>query len=133
MRVAGDGNIGDRGGQSAPGPEIMRFDGFEEERVAFLRRPGNTGDGRHAPGVVEVSTDNARTGASSVRITVCEGDVEPKGDDNQTERAELESRRHAFVGRDVWGKNGLRPEWHSVKRYFLSNSRLRASRRGSVR
>ena len=35
-------------------------------------------------------------------LAVREGDIEQKGDDgNRTERAELDSGRHAFVG-DVW-------------------------------
>jgi hypothetical protein len=36
-------------------------------------------------------------------LAVREGDIEQEGDDgNRTKRAELDSGRHAFVGRDVW-------------------------------
>ena len=100
---AGDAGVGDRAGQSVRGPEIVRFDGFEGDSVASFWRPGNAGDGRYAPGAVAVSADYARTGTKSVRITVREGDIEQTGDDGkQTERAELDSGRHAFVGHDVW-------------------------------
>jgi len=100
---AGDAGVGERAGQSVRGLEIVRFDGFEGDSVASFWRPGDAGDGRYAPGAVAVSTDYARTGTKSVRITVREGDIEQKGDHgNQTERAELDSGRHAFVGRDVW-------------------------------
>ena len=100
---AGDADAGDRAGPSVRGPEIVRFDGFEGDTVASFWRPGNAGDGRYAPGAVAVSADYARTGTKSVRIIVREGDIEQTGDDGkQTERAELDSGRHALVGRDVW-------------------------------
>jgi hypothetical protein len=99
----GDADGGDRAGPSVRGPEIVRFDGFEGDTVASFWRPGNAGDGRYAPGAVAVSADYARTGTKSVRIVVREGDIEQTGDDGkQTERAELDSGRHALVGRDVW-------------------------------
>jgi hypothetical protein len=90
-------------GQVYRGPEIERFDGFEADSVASFWRAGNAGDGRYAPGAVAVTTDYARTGNKSVRITVKEGDIEQVGDDGKlTERAELDSGRHPLVGRDVW-------------------------------
>jgi hypothetical protein len=99
----GDSGAGDRAGQNSRGPEIVRFDGFEADSVASFWRAGNAGDGRYAPGAVAVSTDYARTGTRSARITVREGDIQQTGDDGlQTERAELDSGRHPFVGRDVW-------------------------------
>ncbi len=100
---AADSDAGHRAGQIVRGPEIVRFDGFEGDSVASFWRPGDAGDGRYAPGAVAVSTDYARTGTKSVRITVRESDIEQIGDDGkQTERAELDSGKHAFVGRDVW-------------------------------
>jgi hypothetical protein len=100
---AGDPEVGEHAGEHFRGPEIVRFDGFEADSVASFWRPSNAGDGRYAPGAVAVSADYARTGGKSVRITVHEGDIEQTGDDGkQTERAELDSGRHAFVGRDVW-------------------------------
>ena len=95
---------------------------------------------RYAPGAVAVSTDYARAGTRSVRITVHEGDIEQTGDDGkQTERAELDSGKHAFVGRDVWyGFSFLIPPGFPVvdnrlviaqwKQYGLTGSPLVAER-----
>ena len=99
----GDADAGDRTRQTVTGPDIVRFDGFEGDSVAAFWRAGNAGDGRYAPGAIAVSADCARTGVKSVRITVREGDIDQIGDDGKhTERAELDSGKHAFVGRDVW-------------------------------
>jgi hypothetical protein len=89
--------------KTTPGPAISLFDGFEGDSLAPFWRPGNYGDGRYAPGAVVISKDYARAGTRSVRITVREGDIVQVGDDGlRTERAELDSGRHPFVGRDVW-------------------------------
>jgi hypothetical protein len=57
-----------------------------------------------------------RSGKACVKITVKEGDVEQVGDDGmKTERAELDSGKHRFVGRDVWyGFSFLVPEGFPV-------------------
>src|SRR5262245_54724365 len=101
MRVAGDGNIGDRAGQSVRGPEIVRFDGFGEDWLAFIWGPGNPGGGRRASSRFRPSTPELAPAPSG--ITDRDGDVEPERDDNdQTARAELESgkrvRRAPSVG-----------------------------------
>ena len=55
------------------------------------------------PGAVTLSNTYTRTGNRSVRITVKQGDIEQMGgDDKLTERAELDSGKHPFLGRDVW-------------------------------
>jgi hypothetical protein len=132
--------VGDPEASTNRGPKIVRFDGFEEKSIASFWRPGNTGDGRYVPGAVAVSTDYARTGSKAVRITVREGDIEQIGDDGKkTERAELDSGRHAFVGRDVWdGFSFLIPPGFPVidnrlvvaqwKQYGVSGSPLVAER-----
>jgi hypothetical protein len=84
-------------------PGVSLFDGFEDEAVATFWRAGNAGEGRFEPRAVAISQKFARAGSSSVQITVREGDIEQKGDDGKlTERAELDSGKHAFVGRDAW-------------------------------
>jgi hypothetical protein len=89
--------------QSALGPGFSLFDQFEGDSLAPFWRPGNYGAGRYAPGAIALSKDYARTGTQSVRITVREGDIEQVGDDGlRTERAELDSGQHPFLGRDVW-------------------------------
>jgi hypothetical protein len=127
---AGDADIGDRAAQRVVGREIVRFDGFEGDSVASFWRPANAGDGRYEPGAIGVSAEYARTGAKSVRITVREGDIEQTGDDGkQTERAELDSGRHAFVGRDVW--YGFTDD--HLLRQLRTRRQLRGSRSGAVR
>lgn len=79
------------------------FDGFEGGSIAGFWKPGNFGSGRYEPGAVQMADTFARAGRRSVCITVHRGDVEQKGDhDTFTERAELDSGRHPFLGRDVW-------------------------------
>jgi Polysaccharide lyase len=136
----GAADAGDATGQTVRGPDIVRFDGFESDSVASFWRAGNAGDGRYAPGAVAVSADYARTGTKSVRIIVREGDIEQTGDDGkQTERAELDSGRHALIGRDVWyGFSFLIPPGFPVvdnrlviaqwKQYGVSGSPLVAER-----
>lgn len=85
------------------GSEVTLFDDFEDVAVADFWRPGNAGSGRYESGAVVTSTDYSRHGTNSVRITVNEGDIQQTGDDGQlTERAELDSGKHEFVGREVW-------------------------------
>ena len=81
------------------------FDGFEGDHIGSLWRPGDYGEGRFVLGAVVISKDFARSGTSSARITLREGNIEQRGDDGaQTERAELDSgkrpvpRCHALVG-----------------------------------
>jgi hypothetical protein len=79
------------------------FDGFEADAVAAFWLPGDYGTGLHVPGAVQISTDYARSGTRSARITVHEGDVEQKGDDGRSvERAELDSGHFPLLGQDVW-------------------------------
>jgi hypothetical protein len=86
-----------------PGPALSRFDGFEGDAVAPFWRSGDAGSGRYAPGAVGVTSEYARAGKQSVRITVREGDVEQQGDDGEAnERAELDSGKVSFPGRDLW-------------------------------
>jgi hypothetical protein len=71
--------------------------------VAPFWRAGDAGSGRYAPGAVGVTSEYARSGKQSVRITVREGDVEQQGDDGEAnERAELDSGKVPFPGRDLW-------------------------------
>ncbi len=82
---------------------MLLFDGFEGDSIAAFWSAPDFGSGRYAPGAVAISNTVARTGGGSVRITVREGDVEQEGDDGErTERAELDSGKHSFLGRDVW-------------------------------
>lgn len=97
------------GGQSAenlpplPGPGKTLFDGFEGEAIADFWLPGNYGTGSYVPGAVQISTDYARTGSRSAKITVKESDIEAKGDDGKSvERAEIDSGHRKFLGREVW-------------------------------
>jgi hypothetical protein len=85
-------------------PRVHLYDGFEEKSLANFWRPGDHGSGRYVPGAVALSNKYARSGKQCVRITVNEeGDIEQTGDDGkQTERAELDSGKHPFVGREVW-------------------------------
>src|SRR5947209_5026104 len=86
-----------------PGPDKTLFDGFEGDAIADFWLPGNYGTGSYVPGAVQISTDYARTGGRSAKITVKEGDIEAKGDDNKSvERAELDSGHRKFLGREVW-------------------------------
>ena len=91
---------------SGQSPRIIQMplaDGFESDLVAGFWLPGNYGTGLYEPGAVAISTDYARTGSRSARITVKEGDVEQRGDDGRrVERAELDSGHYPFWGRDVW-------------------------------
>src|SRR5437763_15635158 len=90
-------------GPPLKGPELPLFDGFESDALARFWLPGDYGTGLYVPGAVQISTDYARTGTRSARITVKEGDVEQKGDDGRSvERAELDSGHHPFLSRDVW-------------------------------
>src|SRR5437763_16705109 len=84
-------------------PEPPLFDGFEADALARFWLPGDYGTGLYVPGAIQISTNYARTGTRSARITVKEGDVEQKGDDGRSvERAELDSGHHPFLSRDVW-------------------------------
>jgi hypothetical protein len=78
-------------------------DGFEAESLAPFWLPGDYGTGSHRQGGIVLSTDYARSGRKSARITVNEGDVEAHGDDDKrVERSELDSGHYALLGRDVW-------------------------------
>ena len=78
-------------------------DGFEGETLQSFWLPGDHGSGRYAPGAIVMSTDHARSGRQSARITVSEGDVEQLGDSGQrNERAELDSGEQSIIDRDVW-------------------------------
>src|SRR3989454_4349670 len=91
---------------SAPPRKGLRMplaDGFEGNSVAGFWLPGNYGTGSHQPGAVVISKDYARSGTRSVRITVKEGDIGARGDDDQrVERAELDSGHYPLLGQDVW-------------------------------
>jgi hypothetical protein len=79
------------------------FDEFEGGTIAEFWLPGTYGSGRYEPGAVTISKTYARAGGGSVRITVKESDIEQTSDDGRlTERAELDSGKHPFSGRDVW-------------------------------
>jgi hypothetical protein len=95
--------IGCRGSMSSPDP-VRLFDGFEGESVGSFWRAGNYGSGRYEPGAISISRLYARTGNSSVRITVRQGDIAQINDEDGTylERAELDSGSHAILNRDVW-------------------------------
>jgi hypothetical protein len=94
------------------GPKLPLTDGFEGDAIAAFWRAGNYGAGLYEPGAVVVTTDRARSGARSARITVKEGDVERLGDDGQkVERAELDSGHYPFLDRDIWyGYSFLLPQ-----------------------
>jgi Polysaccharide lyase len=84
-------------------PKLPLFDGFEGQAIAGFWLPGDYGTGLHTPEAIQISTDYARAGSRSARITVNEGDIEQKGDDGRSvERAELDSGHYPFIGRDVW-------------------------------
>jgi hypothetical protein len=115
--------------RSRGGPRGPRIDGFEGESVADFWMPGNYGSGLYLPGAVAISSDRARTGSRSVRITVKEGDIEqPGGDGKSTERAELDSGYFPCLGRDVWyGFSFLVPEGFPIAdvRLILSSCKQR--------
>lgn len=80
----------------------MLRDRFERETVADFWVPGDCGRGRYEPGAVEVSSEFARTGRFSLRITVREGDIEQVGASGQRiEWTELDSGRHSFLNRNI--------------------------------
>ncbi|MFG0316247.1 MAG: hypothetical protein ACF8XB_03160, partial [Planctomycetota bacterium JB042] len=66
---------------SAP-PPLLR-DGFEGGVLASFWRAGDAGSGRYVEGAVVVTDERARSGRSSARITVREGDVEQAGDSGE--------------------------------------------------
>jgi polysaccharide lyase-like protein len=105
-----------RPGDEPSGAAPFLFDGFEGDAVAGFWLPGEHGSGRYAPGAVAIATDRVRSGSRSVRITVREGDVEQTGDSGQlNERAELDSGKRPFAGRDLWyGFSFLVPEGFPV-------------------
>ena len=71
--------------------------------MAPFWRAGDAGSSRYAPGAVALTAEYARSGRQSVRITVREGDVQQHGDDGEdNERAELDSGKLPFAGRDLW-------------------------------
>jgi hypothetical protein len=89
--------------QSLRANPIPLADGFESDSVASFWLPGDYGTGLYEPGAVAISTDYARAGTHSARITVKEGDVEQRGDDGRrVERAELDSGHYPLLGRDMW-------------------------------
>lgn len=87
-------------------PKAARWplaDGFESGSLADFWLPGDYGTGSRTPTAVTVTTDFARSGTRSAKITVREEDVEAKGDDGRSvERAELDSGHYPLLGRDVW-------------------------------
>jgi hypothetical protein len=86
---------------AAPVPALA--DDFEGEGLAPFWAPGSYGSGRYEPGAIVLTSERARSGKSSVRITVKEGDIKQVGGDGlDTERAELDSGKHPLIGRDVW-------------------------------
>ena len=91
---------------SGPPPKAVRWplaDGFESGQLADFWLPGDYGTGSHTPTAVTVTTEQARSGTRSARITVTEGDILAKGDDGKdVERAELDSGHFPLLGRDVW-------------------------------
>src|SRR5437870_5209024 len=62
---------------------IVLADGFESGSLADFWLPANYGTGLYAPGAIVVSTDYARGGTRSAKITVHEGDIEQRGDDGR--------------------------------------------------
>jgi hypothetical protein len=79
------------------------FDGFEQGHLADFWLPGSYGSGLYVPGAINLSTNYARSGGHSVKITVREGDVEAAGDAfTRVERAELDSGHFALRGREAW-------------------------------
>lgn len=85
------------------GPDLQLFDDFEGNSVADFWLPGDYGSGRYKTGAVTISKSYARSGISSARITVKEGDIEQINDDGvHLERAELDSGLHPFLHRDIW-------------------------------
>src|SRR5687767_9704101 len=84
----------------ADAPRELRED-FEGTKLASFWLPGNYGSGLHAAGAVEVSTNYARGGKRSLRVTVREGDVaSPGGDGKTTERADLDSGHFPLLGKE---------------------------------
>ncbi len=84
-------------------PPILLFDGFEGSGVAAFWLPGSSGSGRHAPRAVTISNKYARTGKACLQITLRQGDVAQRSDDGTiTERAEMDSGAHPFLGSEVW-------------------------------
>ncbi|HUS36092.1 MAG TPA: polysaccharide lyase [Verrucomicrobiae bacterium] len=82
-------------------PRELRDD-FEGSRLASFWLPGNYGSGLYAAGAVEVSTNYARGGRQSLRVTVREGEVaSPGGDGKMTERADLDSGHFSLLGKEA--------------------------------
>ena len=77
-------------------------DDFEAKSLAAFWLPGDEGSGRYQPGAVALTTDFARSGRQSVRLTVHEGDVAQLGDSGQpNERAELDSGKLPLLGHEA--------------------------------
>ncbi|MCG3137364.1 MAG: hypothetical protein HJJLKODD_01208 [Phycisphaerae bacterium] len=89
---------------ATPADDVPQLrDGFEKGSLESFWLPGDHGSGRFAPGAVVLTSDYARCGRWSARITVREGDVAQFGDSRQfNERAELDSGKHSVMGQDVW-------------------------------
>jgi hypothetical protein len=86
------------------GAEVPRElrDDFEGAQLASFWLPGNYGSGLYAAGAVEVSTNYARSGKQSLRVTVRERDVaSPGGDGKTTERADLDSGHFPLLGKEA--------------------------------
>ena len=83
--------------------QFARFDDFEADAIASFWLSGDYGAGRYEPGAIALTAERARSGSRSVRIIVNEGDIKQVGGDGKdTERAELDSGKHPFIGQDVW-------------------------------
>jgi hypothetical protein len=77
-------------------------DDFENPQPASFWLPPNYGSGLYVPGAVTISTNYARTGKQSLRVTVHEGDVaSPGGNGKITERADLDSGHFPLLGKEA--------------------------------
>ncbi len=93
---------GDLLSRSDSGTRLLLEDGFEGGSLAEFWAPGDYGSGRYEPGAVAISSDFARSGRSSVRITVHKGDIDQPGDPGtRSERAELDSGKHALLDQQI--------------------------------
>ena len=82
-------------------PRELRDD-FEGKQLASFWLPGNYGSGLYGAGAVEVSTNYARGGTQSLRVTVREGDMaSPGGDGKTTERADLDSGHFPLLSKEA--------------------------------
>lgn len=82
--------------------KLYLADDFEGGTLARFWRSGDSGVGRYEVGAITIWDKNSRSGKYSVRMDVGEGYISHNdGEGGFTERTELDSRKHPFLGQTI--------------------------------